>query len=113
MVDRDQHHQKLTRVPEELAWQLLYIVVIPIPESKELGTKGMFVLPLLGKLMPFYPTLTGCCQFHYIQEVVPWTPLTSNPSDAFVGRVEDQEVWGLVDRSGPLYAEGEWSAATK
>src|SRR5258708_5116480 len=56
----------------------------PFPKAGNLNQRSlkMFVLQLFGKLMPFSPTLKGCCQFHPTQKVGPWTPLTSNPSNA-------------------------------
>src|SRR5229473_3972334 len=56
----------------------------PFPKAGNLKQKSlkMFVLRLFGKLMPFSPMLKGCCQFHPTQKVGPWTPLTSNPSNA-------------------------------
>src|SRR5260370_3279715 len=56
----------------------------PFPKAGNLKQRSlkMFVLRLFGKLMPFSPTLKGCCRFHPTQKVVPWTPLPSNPSNA-------------------------------
>jgi len=56
----------------------------PFPKAGNLKQRSlkMFVLRLFGKLMPFSPTLKGCCRFHPTQKVGPWTPLTSNPSNA-------------------------------
>src|SRR5713226_1278248 len=58
----------------------------PFPKAGNLKQRSlkMFVLQLFSKLMPFSPTLKGCCRFHSTQKVGPWTLLTSNPSNALL-----------------------------
>src|SRR5229473_5056161 len=62
----------------------------PFPKAGNLKQRSlkMFVLRLFGKLMPFSPTLKGCCRFHPTQKVGPWTPLTSNPSNALLAMLK-------------------------
>jgi hypothetical protein len=65
----------------------------PFPKVRNLEQRSlkMFVLRLFGKFMPFSPTLKGCRQFHSIQKVVPWTPLTSNPSNVLSAVLKTEE----------------------
>ncbi len=56
----------------------------------------MFVLRLFGKLMPFSPTLKGCCRFHPTQKVGPWTLLTSNPSNTLSAVLKTGENGGWL-----------------
>src|SRR5229473_3965681 len=62
----------------------------PFPKAGNLKQRSlkMFVLWLFSKLMPFSPTLKGCCQFYPTQKVGPWTPLTSNPSNALLAMLK-------------------------
>jgi len=83
--------------------QLLYVVVIPIPKSKELKMKKPknvclavvqqvhAILPNAHRMpIPFY-LKTGSLD-----------PVDINPIQCVVGHVGDWGKWGLVDRSGLL-----------
>ena len=60
----------------------------PKAQNLEQRSIKMFVLRLFNKFML---TLKGCCQFHCIQQVVDWTSLTSNPSNALSAMLKTEE----------------------
>jgi hypothetical protein len=70
----------------------------PFPKARNLKqwSLKMFVLPLFGKFMRLYPTPEGCRRFHTTHKVGPWTPLTSNPSNALSAVLKTGEDGGWL-----------------
>jgi hypothetical protein len=83
--------------------QLRYIVVIPVPKSKELKTKEpqSVCLAIIQQVCATLPNAQGP-PIPFYSQFGALDPVDIKSIQCVVGRVEDQGNWGLVDRSGPL-----------
>jgi hypothetical protein len=84
--------------------QLRYIVVIPIPKSKELKTKEPqnVCLAVIRQVHATLPNAHGVPPIPFYSQSGALDPTDIKSIQCVVGRVEDRGKWGLVDRSGPL-----------
>ena len=84
--------------------QLQYIVVIPIPKSKELKTKEPedLCLVVIRQVHTKFPNTHRISPIPYYEQTGPLDPADIKSIQCVVGRVEDRKKYGLVDRSGPL-----------
>jgi len=96
-------------LPEDLKLQtffrqLLCIVVIPIPKSKELKTKKpeKICLAVVQQVHANFPNAHGILLILFYLQTGGLDPVDINTIQCVVSRVEDWGKWGLVDRSGLL-----------
>ena len=84
--------------------QLQYIVIIPIPKSKELKTKEPenLCLAVIQQVHAKLPHAHGMPPIPYYEQTGPLEPADIKSIQCVVGHVKDERKWGLVDRSGPL-----------
>jgi hypothetical protein len=84
--------------------QLLYIVVIPIPESIALETKKpeTICLMIIRQVKAVLPNAQGILPIPFYSQTGALDPVDIKSIQCVVGRVEDRGKCGLVDRSGPL-----------
>ena len=98
--------------------QLQYIVVIPIPKSRELKTKEPLnlCLAVIQQVHAVLPNAHGVPLIPFYSQSGALDPADIKSIQCVVGRVEDQGKWGLIDRSSPLahavFVEVDQSAAT-
>ncbi|KAN0113386.1 hypothetical protein V8E52_007787 [Russula decolorans] len=94
------HHQNL---PEDLG-QLQYIVVIPIPKSKELKTKEpqIICLAVIRQVHTILPNARRVLPIPHYSQNGALDPADIKSIQCVASHVEDRGKWGLVDRSGPL-----------
>jgi len=83
--------------------QLLYVVIIPIPKSKELKTKKPknICLAVVRQVHAILPNAHGM-PIPFYSKTGSLDPIDINSIQCVVGRIGDWGKWGLVDRSGPL-----------
>ena len=84
--------------------QLLYIVVIPIPESTELKTKKpeVLCLAIIRQVHADLPNAHEILLIPSYEHTGALDPADIKSIQCVVGRVKDRRKWGLIDRSGPL-----------
>jgi hypothetical protein len=81
--------------------QLLYIVVIPIPKSKELKTKEPQDV-CLAVIRQVYAKVHWVPPIPFYSQSEALDPTDIKSIQCVVGCVKDRETWGLVDHSGLL-----------
>jgi hypothetical protein len=81
--------------------QLLYIVVISIPKCKELKTKEPQDV-CLAVIRQVYANAHGVPPIPFYSQSGALDPTDIKSIQCVVGRVKDQDIWGLVDCSGLL-----------
>jgi len=96
-------------LPEDLKLQtffrqLLCIIIIPIPKSKELKTKKpeKVCLAVVWQVHANFPNAHGILPILFYLQTGGLDPVDINTIQCVVGHVEDWGKWGLVDHSGPL-----------
>ena len=84
--------------------QLLYVIVIPIPKSKELKTKKPkeICLAVIRQVHATLPNAHGILLIPFYLQAGGLDPADINSIQCVVGCVEDQGKWGLIDCSGLL-----------
>ena len=84
--------------------QLLYIVVIPIPQSNELKTKKAenICLAIIWQVKTIFPNTHGLPPILHYKKRGHLNPADIKSIQCIVGHVEDCREWGLVNRSGLL-----------
>jgi len=84
--------------------QLLYVIVIPIPKSKELKTKKPeeICLAVIQQVHATLPNAHRIPPIPFYLQAGGLDPTDINSIQCVVGHVEDQGKWGLIDRSGLL-----------
>jgi len=84
--------------------QLLYIVVIPIPESNELKMKKpeSLCLVVIWQVKAVLPNAHRIPPILFYLQTGALDPVDIKSIQCVVGHVEDWKKWGLVDCSGPL-----------
>jgi hypothetical protein len=84
--------------------QLWYIIVIPIPKSKELKMRKpeIICLMVVRQIHVILPNAHGILPILFYWQTGALDPTDIKGIWCVVGHVEDQGKWGLVDCSGPL-----------
>ena len=84
--------------------QLQYIVVIPIPQSKELKTEEAedICLAVIRQVHAIFPNAHGVLLVPFYSQDGALDPADIKSIQCVVGHVGDRGQWGLVDHSGPL-----------
>ena len=84
--------------------QLLYIVVIPIPQSNELKMEKAenICLAIIRQVKTIFPNVDGLLPILCYKETGRLDPTDIKSIQCIVSRVEDCGEWGLVDHSGLL-----------
>jgi len=84
--------------------QLLYIVVIPIPQSNELKTKKAenICLAVIQQVKTIFPNVHGLLPILHYKKRGRLNPADIKSIQCVVGHIEDHREWGLVNRSGLL-----------
>ena len=84
--------------------QLLYIVVIPIPESTELKMKKPedLCLAIIWQVHADLPNAHGILPILSYKHTGALDPADIKSIQCVVSRVKDQRKWGLINCSGPL-----------
>ena len=84
--------------------QLLYIVVIPIPESTELKTKKPedLCLAIIQQVHADLPNAHRIPPIPSYEHTGALDPADIKSIQCVVSHVKDQRKWGLIDCSGPL-----------
>ena len=98
--------------------QLQYIIVIPIPKSRELRTKEPLnlCLAVIRQVHAVLPNAHGVPPIPFYSQSGALDPADIKSIQFVVGHVEDWGKCGLIDRSGPLahavFVEVDQSAVT-
>jgi len=84
--------------------QLLYVIIIPIPKSKELKMKKPkeICLAVIWQVHATLPNTHGILPIPFYLQAGGLDPTDINSIQCIVGCVEDQGKWGLIDHSGLL-----------
>jgi hypothetical protein len=84
--------------------QLWYIVIIPIPKSKELKTKKPenICLTVIQQVHAILPNANRILPILFYSQTGPLDPADIKSIQCVVSCVEDQGKWGLVNCSGLL-----------
>ena len=84
--------------------QLQYIVVIPIPQSKELKTEEPedVCLVVIQQVHAIFPNAHGVLLVPFYSQDGALDPADIKSIQCIVGRVGDWGQWGLVDHGGLL-----------
>jgi len=84
--------------------QLLYIVVIPIPQSNKLKTEKAenICLAIIRQVKTIFPNVDGLPPIPCYKETGHLDPANIKSIQCIVSHVEDRREWGLVNHSGLL-----------
>jgi len=84
--------------------QLLYIVIIPIPQSNKLKMKKAenICLAIIWQVKTIFPNTHGLPPIPHYKKRGCLNPADIKSIQCIVGRIEDCGEWGLVNCSGPL-----------